>query len=253
MNNYDWVEITSDLRNYLHLMYSPVGMKWIRDEEELATIPKVRIHSKHYAPCMVVGQALQFGWTSACKTENIHNNYCRGVNGLGARDEEWYTGEVFEGVWYGNGKAAREHHASLYCMPSEYCALVASPVTSGRIEPDVVVMYMSSSQAFMLFAGYQYEEYERLEFTFVGESTCADSWCRTFVTSKPSLALPCFADRKFCGIGEWELRVSLKPKDIARCLDGLKKLHKNGLRHPIAPVGLTADIIEGLPASYLKF
>ena len=73
------------------------------------------------------------------------------------------------------------------------------------------------------------------------------------MTGKPSLALPCFADRKFSGISEWELRVTLKPDDVLRCLDGLAKMHKNGLRHPIAPSSLTTDIVEGLPASYLKF
>lgn len=175
MGNYDWNQIVADLKKYLHLMYTPVGMKWIRTEEELMAIPKVRIHEKHYAPCMVVGQALQFGWTSACKPENVHNNYCRGVHGLVERSEDWYSGEVFNGVWYGNAEAARGHHAALNCVPSEYCAVVASPVDSGRLEPDVVVMYISSSQAFMLFAGYQFDKYEKLDFTFSGESTCSDS------------------------------------------------------------------------------
>ena len=119
MGNYDWNQIVADLKKYLHLMYTPVGMKWIRTEEELMAIPKVRIHEKHYAPCMVVGQALQFGWTSACKPENVHNNYCRGVHGLVERSEDWYSGEVFNGVWYGNAEAARGHHAALNCVPSE--------------------------------------------------------------------------------------------------------------------------------------
>ena len=65
MGTYEWKQITADLKRYLHLMYTPVGMKWIATEEELNAIPKVRIHEKHYAPCMVVGHAFQFGWTSA--------------------------------------------------------------------------------------------------------------------------------------------------------------------------------------------
>ena len=253
MESLDWKEVTEKLKQYLHLMYTPVGIKWIRTEEELMAIPKVRIHKNHYAPCIVVGQALQFGWTSACKAENIHNNYCRGVHGMVERNDEWYSGEVFQGVWYGNSEAARGHHAALNCVPSEYVALVASPISSGRIEPDVVAFYISPSQAFMLLAAYQYETYEKLDFTFTGESTCSDSWTRTFLTGKPSLALPCFADRKFSGIGEWEVRVTLAPKDLPRILDGLEKMYKNGLRHPIAPSSLTTDMLGGLPASYLKY
>lgn len=248
-----WKEVTETLKKYLHLMYTPVGIKWVRTEEELMSIPKVRIHEKHYAPCVVVGQALQFGWTVACKPENIHNNYCRGVNGMFKRDEKWYNGEVFQGVWYGNSEAARAHHAGLDCIPPEYIAMVCSPIDSGRIDPDVIALYLSSSQAFMLLAGYQYEEYERLQFTFSGESTCSDSWCKTFLTRKPALALPCFADRKFSGIGEWEVRLTIAPENLPRILDGLKKMHKNGLRHPIAPSSLTTDTVEGLPPSYLKY
>ena len=253
MATYDWNDISERLKKYLHLMYTPVGMKWVRTEEELKAIPKARIHENHYAPCIVVGQALQFGWTSVCKPENIHNNYCRGVHGLVDRDESWYTGEVFKGVWYGNDMAARKHHAAMNCIPHEYIAVIASPITSGRIEPNVVVFYISSSQAFMMLAAYQYEEYEKLDFTFTGESTCSDSWTRTFLTGKPSLALPCFADRKFSGVGEWELRLTVSPTDIPRILEGLEKMHKNGLRHPIAPSSLTTDMLAGLPSSYLKY
>lgn len=253
METYNWNDITGKLMQYLHLMYTPVGMKWIRTEEELKSIPKARIHKNHYAPCIVVGQALQFGWTSVCKPENIHNNYCRGLHGLVERDEEWYSGEVFNGVWYGNKEAARGHHSALNCVPSEYAAVVASPINAGRIEPDVVVFYISSSQAFLLLAAYQFEHYEKLDFTFTGESTCSDSWTRTFITGKPSLALPCFADRKFSGVSEWELRLSVKPSDLPRILDGLEKMYKNGLRHPIAPSSLTTDMLGGLPASYLNF
>lgn len=50
MGTYEWKQITADLKRYLHLMYTPVGMKWIATEEELNAIPKVRIHEKHYAP-----------------------------------------------------------------------------------------------------------------------------------------------------------------------------------------------------------
>lgn len=253
MSGYDWKQIVTDLRKYLHLMYTPIGMKWIKTKEELESIPKVRLHEKHYAPCQVVGQALQFGWTAACLPENIHNNYCRGVHGLVERNEEWYTGEVFKGVWYGTDEAARGHHAALNCVPSKYIAIVASPIDSERIEPDVVTFYITTSQAFMMLAGYQFDEYEKLEFTFTGESTCSDSWTYTFMTGKPGLALPCFADRKFAGIGESDIRLTLKPDDVVRCLDGLEKMFKNGLRHPIAPSSLTTDIVEGLPASYLKF
>ena len=253
MDTYDWGDITARLTKMLRLQTPPVGMKWIRTEEELYAIPKVRIHDKHLPPCTIVSHAAQFNWTSACRIENIHANYCRGINGMFRRDEKWYSGEMFNQVWFSNLEASKAHNRALDCMPPEYIALVASPLTAGRIAPDVCVLYTNSSQAFILFAGYQFEEYEKLEFTFVGESTCSDSWVRTFLTGKPALALPCYADKKFAGVGENDLRLTFTPAGLVRALAGVEGMFKNGLRYPIASYSLTSDILDGLPKHYMEF
>lgn len=253
MEPYDWKEITEQLTSLLRLQTPPVAMKWIKTEEELNSIPKVRIHQKHLPPCTIVGHAAQFNWTSACRFENVHANYCRGINGMFERDEKWYSGEMFNGVWFNNLEASKAHNQALNCIPPKYIALVASPLVSGRIEPDVCVLFMSPAQAFLFFAGYQFEHYEKLDFTFVGESTCSDSWVRTFLTGKPSMALPCYADKKFAGMGENELRVTLTAKGLVQAVNGLQGLYKNGLRYPIASYSLNSDILDGLPKSYLEF
>lgn len=250
---YDWGDVVARLTRLLRLQTPPVAMKWIRTQEELHAIPKVRIHKKHLPPCTIVSHAAQFNWTSACLAENVHANYCRGINGMFQPDEKWYSGEMFHKVWYDNIEASKAHNLALNCMPPEYIGLVASPLTAGRIEPDVCVLYMSPAQAFLLLAGYQFKKYEKLEFTFVGESTCSDSWVRTFLTGKPSMALPCYADKKFAGVGENELRLTFTPEGLLRALEGVEGLFQNGLRYPIASYSLTSDILDGLPAHYLEF
>ncbi len=253
MAEYDWNDIVPRLTGKLRLQTPPVGMKWIRTEEELRAIPKVRIHQKHLPPCTIVSHAAQFNWTSACLAENVHANYCRGINGMFAPDEKWYSGEMFHRVWFDDLEASKAHNRALECVPPEYIAIVASPLTAGRIEPDVCVLYMSPAQAFLLLAGYQFAGYEKLEFSFVGESTCSDSWCKTFVTGKPGLALPCYADKKFAGVGENELRVTFTPAGLVRAVEGVEALFRNGLRYPIASYSLTSDILDGLPKHYLEF
>lgn len=250
---YDWNDIVSRL-NKMVRVNTPVAMKWLKSEEELTAIPKVRVQSKHFPPCVMVSQAYQFGWTTACKTENYHANYCRGVHGMFERDEKWFSGEMFNKVWFENIEASKAHNVAIECAAPGYYAIVCSPLDSGKIEePDVCVLYTSSAQAFMLFCGWQHKRYEKLNFTFVGESTCADSWVHTLNTGKPGFAIPSFADRKFGGVGEWEVRVTFTPEGLVRALDGLEAMWKNGLRYPIASYSLTTDIIAGLPESYLKF
>lgn len=253
MEKTNWKEIVEDFTALLRLNYPPVAMKWIKTEEELMSIPKVRIHSKHMPPCTIVEHAAQFNWTSACKSENIHANYCRGINGMFERDEKWYSGEMFNNVWFDNIEASKKHNEALECVPAEYIAIVASPLASGRIEPDVVVFHVNPAQAFILLAGYQYHTYEKLEFSFVGESTCSDSWGKTFCTGKPGLGLPCYADKKFAGMSENDLRITMTPTDVVKTLAGIKGLSKNGLRYPIASYSLTSDILEGLPKHYLEY
>lgn len=253
MENYDWENIVGQLTKLLRLQTPPVAMKWIATEAELSQIPKLRNHKKHLPPCTIVSHAAQLNWTSACRYDNVHANYCRGINGMFERDEKWFSGEMFNGFWFNNLEASKAHNLALNCIPPKYIAVVASPLASGRIQPDVCVLHMCPAQAFLLLAGYQFETYEKLAFTFVGESTCSDSWGRTFLTGKPSMGLPCYADKKFAGMSENDLRLTFTSDGLVRALNGLAGLHKNGLRYPIASYSLTSDILEGLPESYLAF
>lgn len=253
MKRHDWKNIVERLNKYLHLMQTPIGIQWIRSEKELNSIQRVRIHKKRFAPCVVIGQAVQFGWTVACKSENVHADYCRGIHGMFDRDEKWHSGEMFHNVWYDNIEASKAHNDALECVPAQYIAIVASPLTAERIDPDVCVLYTSSAQAFMLMAGWQFSHYEKLKFTFVGESACSDSWVHTFNTGKPGLCVPSFAERKFGGVGEWEIRVTFTPADLVRAIEGIEKMYNTGLRYPIAPYSLTTDMTAGLPPHYMKY
>ena len=253
MENIDMREIVAQFTSLLRLSTPPVAMKWIKTEKELMAIPKVRIHTKHMPPCTIVSHAAQFNWTSACKAENIHANYCRGINGMFERDERWFSGEMFNGVWFDNIEASKAHNRELECVPAKYIAVVASPLVSGRIEPDVVVFHVTPAQAFMLLSALQVHDFERFQFTFSGESTCSDCWVKTFNTGKPGLGLPCYADKKFAGMYETDVRVSLTLKDTLTALEGLNKMSRSGLRYPIASYSITSDILEGLPSHYLEF
>lgn len=251
---YDWKDIVDRLIHYLRIKQTPVGVKYFETKEDIQKIPKVRVPTKHIAPCTTISQAVQFNWTVACLAETIHINYCRGIHGMFDRDEKWHSGKIFDKVYYDELCDAEAHHDALNCLPAKYAGFVASPLVSGRLqEPDVCIIYADSAQAFMLLAGWQYYGYEKLEFTFVGESTCSDSWISTMLTGKPKLSIPSFADRKFGGLKDDELVISMKAGDLERAINGVEQLYKNGLRYPIAPYSLTTDMIEGLPKSYLEY
>lgn len=254
MAQHDWKSITTRLVQYLRIKQTPVGVKYFESRDDLLAVPKVRIPKKHISPCTTVSQAVQLNWTVACLPETVHINYCRGIHGMFARDDVWHKAEIFDKVYYDRLEDSQAHHAALACLPPKYAGMVASPLVSGRLEePDACIIYADSSQTFMLLAGWQYYGYEKLTFSFVGESTCSDSWVSTILTGKPRVSIPSFADRKFAGLKDNELVISMRADDLERAINGVEQLFKNGLRYPIAPYSLTTDMMDGLPESYLPY
>lgn len=251
--SYDWDKIINSLSKLIRIVPTPVGLQFCESEEELMSIPRVRLSDMRFSACQGIGQAIQFGWTVGIRPKNIHADYCRTIHGMAGPDEKFYSGKMFANIW-NDEDSARKHHCSLLCAPDKYVAVVASPLSAKRLSKvDVCLLYGTSGQLFILLSGFLYSDYHKLDFTFSGESSCNDTWIRTLVTGKPSIGLPSFAERKFGGVADHEIALSITPEDLVKALDGTKKLHANGLRYPIAPYSLTTDIMAGLPESYKTF
>jgi len=46
--------------------------------------------------------------------------------------------------------------------------------------------------------------------------------------------------------------MALSPAHLNKAIIGMKQLSKNGLRYPIAPYGIQADVRAGMGVSYAK-
>ena len=102
----------------------------------------------------------------------------------------------------------------------------------------------------ILINGLQYTGYKKFDWSCVGESACADSWGRALATGEPSLAIPCFAERRYGGVMEDELLMALPPRFLPKAIAGMQALARNGLRYPISPYGVSADARAGMGVSY---
>jgi uncharacterized protein (DUF169 family) len=176
------------------------------------------------------------------------------VIGLAPRDEKFLAGENYVGVWHGTAEDARKRQEALDVVPyGQYQAMAVSPLTSGRLNPpDICLVYATPGQMIILINGLQYTGYKKFEWGVVGETACADSWGRALKTGEPSLSLPCFAERRYGGVPDEEMLMALKPEHLAKAIVGMKQLAKNGLRYPIAPYGIQADVRAGMGVSYAK-
>ena len=84
----------------------------------------------------------------------------------------------------------------------------------------------------------------------VGESSCADSWGRALKTGKPSLSIPCFAERRYGGVLDDEMLMALPPAMLEQAIAGMHALARNGLRYPFAQYSIQQDVRAGMKVSY---
>jgi uncharacterized protein (DUF169 family) len=249
----DMQRMVADLIALLRIKTTVIGMKLYRTVEEMEAIPRIRrprgaVHTTD----QIVGMASRLGWTVGVTAEDLVGAQCRAVIGLAPQDEEFLKGERYVGVWHGDAESAEARQRALDCVPfGRYRAMAVSPLESGRIpDPDIVLVYATPGQMIIFINGLQYRNYRKFEWSVVGETACADSWGRALKTGEPSLSLPCFAERRYGGVPDEEMLMALRPADLARAIEGMKALARNGLRYPIAPYGIQNDPSAGMGRSY---
>ena len=227
-------------------------MKLFRSVDEMAAIPRIRrpngaIHTTD----QIVAQAARLGWTVGITVDDLSGTQCSAVIGLTPRDEKFLAGKNYAGVWYETPEDAAAHQAAMDLAPSGFEAMAVSPLTSGRLDPpDICLIYATPGQMIILINGLQWSGYRKFEWSVVGESACADSWGRALKTGEPSLAIPCYAERRYGGVLDDELLMALPPKYLPRAINGMKRISQNGLRYPIPQYGIQQDARAGLAVSY---
>ncbi|HRO53636.1 MAG TPA: DUF169 domain-containing protein [Alicycliphilus sp.] len=258
-NAHELVTLAADLERMLKLRTPPIGMKLLESAETLRQIPKLRRPQAIHTMDQIVGQAARLGWTMGVQAADLVGEQCRAVVGLGGQDTDWYSGQAMTGVWFATVEDSARHQAAMDVVPvGRYQALVVAPLQrwpdfgAGADEPDIALFYATPGAMIYFINGLQWSGYERFDWSVVGESSCADSWGRALKTGKPSLSIPCFAERRYGGVLDDEMLMALKPADIAKSLAGMQALARNGLRYPFASYGIQQDARAGMGVSYPK-
>ena len=251
-SSFDLKEIVASLNKLLKLRTIPIGMKMFETVEEMESIPKIRRPTAIHTTDQIVGQASRNGWTVGITVEDLVGAQCSTVIGLSPRNDEWLSGQRMAGVWYSDLEGASAHQNSMSVVEhGKFLAMAVSPLTSERLNPpDICLIYATPAQMILFINGLQWTGFKKLDWSCVGESSCADSWGRALSTGEPSLSIPCFAERRYGGVMEDELLMAIPPNYLPKVIDGLEHLSRNGLRYPIAPYGVNTDAKAGMGVSY---
>ena len=218
--------------------------------------PKINILKFDISNHSKIGEFIENVSSQLTGLDILINNAGINMDNLSLRmkDEEWKKGERYVGVWWESEEDTRKHQEEMTVVPSgKYKAMAVAPLSSGKLDPpDICLIYATPAQMILFINGLQWAGYKKLDFSVVGESSCADSWGRALSTGEPSLSLPCFAERRYGGVMEDELLMAIPPAYLPKVIEGLAKLSANGLRYPIPPYGIQNDARAGLGHSYGK-
>jgi uncharacterized protein (DUF169 family) len=249
----DWPKLAFDLERLLRLRSIPFGMKLFEDSAKMEAIPRIRRPTSIHTLDQIVAQAARLGWTVGLTAEGLVGAQCRAVVGLGgAKDAAWRSGQHMVGVWYSTTEDAGAHQAAMECVPDgRYEASAVALLASGRLDPPDIALFYATPGAMMYFInGLQWSGYKSFDWGVVGESACADSWGRALKTRQPSLSIPCFAERRYGGVLDDEMLMALPPEYVAKAIDGMAALAKNGFRYPFPQYGIQQDVRDGMARSY---
>lgn len=198
-----------------------MAYKRLEKAEDLDRIPKMRRLARFFTFCQLPALVRSRGWTvGATLTDNM-NERCARIHGLAVATEESKVAEAAQlaTTWFVTVEEAAKQQNDYPRIPAGE-ALVLAPLASGKFDPDVVLTYRTPAQLMLVLNGLQRRDYERFQFFFIGEGACADSLAQCYVAGKPSLAIPCFGERRFGEVRDEELVLALTPAQVEKAIHG---------------------------------
>lgn len=233
-----WADSARELDSYLRLRTFPIAFKLFASADTLDSIKGIRRLDYKPRMCQLITLARVHGWTLGATAEELGSPVCASIIGLVEPPEELMEGETLSGIMYKTAQDARKHEAAVPRLPTgKYQAVAIAPLKGNKFEPDLVLVYGNPAQIFMLVAALQWRDFESLPFHCVGESSCADAIARGYLTGKPAIALPSYAERRYGQAQDDEMVMALPTTSVAKVLEGLKGLRQGGVRYPIPSWG----------------
>ncbi len=246
-----WSEWTRGMERFLRLKSFPVGLKLLEDPEELGRNPWLRRSPEKLTLCQYITIVRTFDWTVGGTADDLVPPSCPTILGL-APVPDWVTnGTMRSVVWLEKKEDAAACERVIQRIPyGKYNAFTMAPTAYDPFIPDIVLLYANPAQMSILINAIQFDQYERMVFYSVGETSCSDVIGRCFVDGVPALSIPCYGERRFGHATDDELAIGLPAGECARILTNLETLYNRGIRYPISHFGAQTSPFKALAAVY---
>lgn len=246
-----WTEIIRKIEALLRLRTFPVGIKLLEDEAALTSNRWVRRPAGKTTLCQLITQARTFDWTVGATAEDFPPGMCASIVGLADPPEQVRDGTFRSLVWCRTKEDARKCEESIPRIPTgKFRAIMLAPQVYGPFDPDLVLIYGNPAQMILVINALQFENYERLQFFCVGESSCSDAIAQCYLTGKPALAIPCYGERRYGHAQDDEMVIALPPSSVEKMERNLEELYARGVQYPVSHLGAQCDPLSGMPPAY---
>lgn len=239
----DWEKISKRLERLMRLKSFPVAFKMLEKKEDLNEISFLRRAEHKVTLCQLISFARSFDRTMGADVDDFISPECSSILGLTHIPEVFRDGTSRSIVWTNTKESGKKYEESIVRLPlGKYEAVAMGPLVYGPFEPDIVLVYANPAQMMLLINSLQYEDYEVMQFYCVGESSCSDAVSRCYLTSRPSLTIPCYGERCFGHAQDEDLVMAIPAEMMEKALRGMEALYNKGIRYPIGFAGVEKDI-----------
>jgi len=247
----DWEAPIRRLEQLMRLRTFPIAIKLLEDPSALDEIPFLRRLDHPTTMCQLFTLVRTCDWTVGADFEGFVGSMCPSVIGLAELPEAVTDGSFRSIVWTKTKADGKKMESSIPRIPfGRYRAVAMAPLVYNPFDPDMVLVYGNPAQMMLLINSLQHERYEVMQFHCVGETSCSDAVARCWLEQRPSLAIPCYGERRYGHAADDELVMALPPNSVDTALAGMEALYKNGIRYPISYAGAELDVTCTFPISY---
>lgn len=244
---YDWKQQYDRYVSLVKPEHHAVAIKFMYTKEEYDKVPGLRTFTKPSFTCRAVGLASYLNYPIGITVDQQAFYYCAGANGLGEKTEDWIAGKPMASDptrWFRTLEASAAHTREMMkTAPDNLYGIVAAPIQLNAIEePDVICCQLVPAAVFMMLSGLIENDYHPLQFPFIGESSCCDTWSYTVKTGKPGISFGCRGDKTQGNLPDTEMRLSMTPDDFNKSLEGLERLRDSNISYPCCCSAIPADL-----------
>jgi uncharacterized protein (DUF169 family) len=227
-------EMDAQLNKYLRLATFPIGVKLLREPEDLNNIQFLKTPEEKVALCQIFSYARYYGWTMGCVNED---NVCPLADitiGFEESSKLFEEGAFFVGRYNETKEAAVKTAATIQKLEfDKFKAIVAGSLNRIDFEPDLILIWGNSAQIMRIIQGYLWKRGGRISISTFCDGVCADTISTALITGELQIAFPCLGDRRYGMATDTDLIASIPFNLIDEILEGLEKTHKAGTRYPI--------------------